>query len=54
MTGMPLLDLEFAGTRVFEWLEDNAKRFGYGLSCPPGNRYGYDYEPWRWCYRSSE
>lgn len=52
--GVPLLELEFAASRAFEWLEDNAHRFGYRLSYPPGNRYGYAYEPWHWCYRSSE
>jgi D-alanyl-D-alanine carboxypeptidase len=42
--------LEFDGTTAFQWLRRNAERFGYRLSYPRGNAYGYRYEPWHWCY----
>ena len=52
--GVPPLEPEFEKTRAFRWLSKNAGRFGFVLSYPAENPYGYDYEPWHWCYRSSE
>ena len=46
------LELEFEGTAAFGWLSRNAERFGFVLSYPRENRYGYLYEPWHWCFRS--
>lgn len=40
----------FAGfdkTSEYEWLSDNAWRYGFILSYPRGNTY-YQYEPWHW------
>lgn len=51
--GVAPFEVEFAKTAAFRWLEVNAGRFGFALSFPPGNRYGYEYEPWHWCYRPS-
>ena len=51
--GAPL-ELEFEKTRAFRWLSENAGRFGFVLSFPAGNPYGYDYEPWHWCFRPAE
>ena len=51
--GAPL-EPEFEKTRAFRWLSKNAARFGYVLSYPAGNPYGYDYEPWHWCFRPDE
>jgi D-alanyl-D-alanine carboxypeptidase len=51
--GAPL-ELEFEKTGAFRWLSKNAGRFGFVLSFPAGNRYGYDYEPWHWCFRPIE
>jgi zinc D-Ala-D-Ala carboxypeptidase len=48
--GAPL-EPEFEKTGAFRWLSKNADRFGFALSYPAGNPYGYDYEPWHWCYR---
>lgn len=48
--GAPL-EPEFEKTGAFRWLSRNADRFGFALSYPAGNPYGYDYEPWHWCYR---
>ena len=52
--GVAPLEPEFEKTRAFRWLSKNAGRFGFVLSYPAENPYGYDYEPWHWCYRSSE
>jgi len=41
---------EFEKTRAFRGLSKNAGRFGFFLSYPVGNPYGYDYEPWHWCF----
>lgn len=45
------LELEFEQTPAFDWLRRNAERFGFTLSFPRGNRWGYQYEPWHWCHR---
>lgn len=37
----------FEGTKEFEWLQENAHRYGFTLSYPKGNKY-YVYEPWHW------
>ena len=38
----------FERTRAFKWLKDNASRFRFELSFPPGNWQGVSYEPWHW------
>jgi D-alanyl-D-alanine carboxypeptidase len=48
--GVPAADASFAKSKAFGWLERNAGRFGFHLSFPPGNQYGYEYEPWHWRY----
>jgi D-alanyl-D-alanine carboxypeptidase len=37
----------FDGTPAYQWLLDNAYRYGFTLSYPEGNAY-YVYEPWHW------
>jgi zinc D-Ala-D-Ala carboxypeptidase len=49
--GAPPLELEFESTKAFQWLSGNAPKFGFYLSFPRDNRYGYAYEPWHWCFR---
>lgn len=44
------LDSSFAETPAFEWLGRRAHEFGFVLSYPAGNREGYEFEPWHWCY----
>lgn len=39
----------FDKTQSYQWLLDNAYRFGFELSYPKGNSY-YMYEPWHWRY----
>ena len=48
--GAAPLEIEFERTPAFAWLSRNAARFGFVLSFPEGNRYGYQYEPWHWFY----
>lgn len=37
----------FEKTKEFEWLQNNAHKYGFILSYPKGNKY-YAYEPWHW------
>jgi LAS superfamily LD-carboxypeptidase LdcB len=39
----------FDGTDAYNWLTNNAHKFGFTLSYPKGNAY-YIYEPWHWRY----
>lgn len=48
--GALALEIEFEKSKAFRWLSANAARFGFSLSYPAGNPYGYSYEPWHWCY----
>jgi D-alanyl-D-alanine carboxypeptidase len=48
------LELEFEHTAAFRWLTENAPRYGYFLSFPPRNPFGYAYEPWHWCFKSTD
>ena len=38
----------FAQTPSFVWLEQEAAQFGFKLSFPENNSYGFIYEPWHW------
>jgi len=44
------LDEAFDTTVAYAWLTRNAAGYGFALSYPRGNRYGYRYEPWHWLY----
>lgn len=48
----PLIE-EFADTSAFQWLQANARRYGFVLSYPRGNSHGIAYEPWHWCFQTS-
>lgn len=37
-----------AATPAFRWLAANARRFGFEMSFPAGNRQGVKWEPWHW------
>jgi len=43
----------FDQTPEFEWLKDNAHKYGFILSYPEGNAF-YIYEPWHWRFVSTE
>jgi D-alanyl-D-alanine carboxypeptidase len=39
---------EFETTAAFGWLEANAGQFGFSMSYPRDNPWGFIYEPWHW------
>jgi D-alanyl-D-alanine carboxypeptidase len=45
-----VLEERFENSVEFAWLQQHARRFGFVLSLPRGNPYGYAYEPWHWRY----
>ena len=45
------LDKAFENSHAFKWLQGNAQQFGFTLSFPRGNHWGYQYEPWHWCFQ---
>jgi D-alanyl-D-alanine carboxypeptidase len=49
--GCEPLSEEFGKTEAFEWLKVNANKFGFRLSYPKNNPYGFKYEPWHWFYQ---
>ena len=50
--GCEPLSEQFAEMNAFRWLAVNAGQYGFRLSFPADNRWGYRYEPWHWCYHS--
>lgn len=42
------LEVEFADTAAFRWLQQNALKYSFELSFPPNNQQGVSYEPWHW------
>ena len=42
-----LTSQSFADTEAYEWLEDNAYKYGFVLSYPQDNGF-YIFEPWHW------
>ena len=49
--GCDELEEIFEESPAFAWLRKNASGYGYFMSYPRGNKYGYRYEPWHWMYR---
>ncbi|WHN65950.1 M15 family metallopeptidase [Cysteiniphilum sp. QT6929] len=43
----------FEQTKAFKWLSKHAIKFHFSLSYPRDNTYGFIYEPWHWCYKTS-
>ena len=39
---------EFELSDAFRWLEANAATYGFRMSYPRDNRWGFVYEPWHW------
>jgi D-alanyl-D-alanine carboxypeptidase len=52
--GSQPLEAEFDQTAAHAWLQTNAGRFGYRLSYPVGNPWGFQYEPWHWCFHDAQ
>ncbi|MEM8828330.1 MAG: M15 family metallopeptidase [Cyanobacteria bacterium P01_G01_bin.19] len=42
------VEVEFADTAAFAWLEKNAAKYSFELSFPLDNEQGVSYEPWHW------
>lgn len=42
------LEIDFADTAAFRWLEQNALKYSFELSFPADNKQGVSYEPWHW------
>ena len=38
----------FEHTEAFSWLVENAPAFGFSMTYPRNNRFGFVYEPWHW------
>lgn len=47
----PMLETDFEQTAAFDWLQNNAERFGFTMSYPRDNRYGIAFEPWHWYFQ---
>ncbi|HEX5765991.1 MAG TPA: M15 family metallopeptidase [Woeseiaceae bacterium] len=39
---------DFENSEAFRWLGENAGRFGFSMTYPRANRWGFIYEPWHW------
>ena len=49
-----VLEEVFEKTAAFKWLQENAAKFGFSMSYPRDNTAGFAYEPWHWCFKSTE
>jgi LAS superfamily LD-carboxypeptidase LdcB len=53
-TGLTLdinsLEASFENTPAFQWLTNNASRYGYSMSYPKDGSGAAGYEPWHWSY----
>ena len=43
---------EFEDTDAFRWLIQSAARFGFSMTYPRDNSYGFIYEPWHWASKA--
>ena len=43
----------FQATAAYQWLLDNAHKYGFAMSYPPNNAY-YVFEPWHWRFVGEE
>ncbi|MTF39312.1 D-alanyl-D-alanine carboxypeptidase family protein [Cyanobacterium aponinum] len=52
----PSLDLktQFQSTQAYQWLSNNAHKYGFELSFPPNNLQGVSFEPWHWRFVASD
>ncbi|GJM08491.1 MAG: hypothetical protein DHS20C11_07670 [Lysobacteraceae bacterium] len=44
----------FENTAQFAWLQANAGQFGFHLSYPRDNEWGFAYEPWHWAWQGND
>ena len=45
---------DFERTDAFQWLGKNAERFGFSMTYPRDNPWGFVYEPWHWSIKGAE
>jgi len=50
-TAYPELTEDFELSEGFAWLSHSAHQFGFFLSYPRDNPWGFIYEPWHWCFK---
>jgi D-alanyl-D-alanine carboxypeptidase len=50
-TDCSVLSEEFAETKAFLWLKENAAKYNFTMSYPKDNGHGLIYEPWHWAYK---
>lgn len=43
---------EFETSATFAWLTENAATFGFSMTYPRDNAFGFIYEPWHWAHES--
>ena len=43
---------EFEGSPAFRWLSENAAGFGFSMTYPRDNPYGFIHEPWHWAQKA--
>ena len=48
--GCAPVSADFEGTPAYAWLAENAKAYGFRLSYPRDNFFGFCFEPWHWYY----
>jgi D-alanyl-D-alanine carboxypeptidase len=46
----PELEIIFENTQAFLWLTKHAAHYGFSMSYPRENKFGFQYEPWHWCF----
>ena len=46
----PVLEEDFESSLAFAWLQEHAGQFGFRLSYPRGNPWGFIHEPWHWAW----
>lgn len=52
--GCEPLSNEFGESAAYRWLKLNAGKYGFSLSYPERNSFGFDFEPWHWRYQVIE
>lgn len=46
----PELEISFENTVAFFWLKEHAESYGFSMSYPRENKFGFQYEPWHWYF----
>ena len=49
-----ILEEDFETTQAFKWMQENANVYGFKLSYPRDDPYNMIYEPWHWCFQTTQ